>query len=59
MVKIVSFVAATLLFISCSQGTTDKQVNKSPNIIFILTDDQGWTHTSHRADPDIPESASD
>ncbi len=31
----------------------------SPNIIFILTDDQGWTHTSHRADPDIPESKSD
>jgi len=32
---------------------------KSPNIIFILTDDQGWTHTSHRADPNIPESQSD
>lgn len=31
----------------------------SPNIILILTDDQGWTHTSHRADPDIPESKSD
>lgn len=24
-----------------------------------LTDDQGWTHTSHRADPNIPESESD
>lgn len=32
---------------------------KSPNIIFILTDDQGWTHRSHRADPNIPESRSD
>jgi len=33
--------------------------DKSPNIILILTDDQGWTHVSHRADPDIPESESD
>jgi arylsulfatase A-like enzyme len=32
---------------------------KSPNIILIITDDQGWTHTSHRADPKIPESQSD
>ncbi|MFY0650550.1 MAG: hypothetical protein JXQ96_00885 [Cyclobacteriaceae bacterium] len=24
------------------------QKNQPPNIIFILTDDQGWTHTSHR-----------
>lgn len=39
-----------------SVATKDK---KSPNIIFILTDDQGWTHTSHRADPNIPESQSD
>ena len=59
MVKTLSNVAAILLFISCSQGTTDKKVRESPNIIFILTDDQGWTHTSHRADPEIPESASD
>ena len=36
-----------------------KEKQKSPNIIFILTDDQGWTYTSHRADPDIPESKSD
>ncbi len=32
---------------------------KSPNIIFILTDDHGWTHTSHQADPNIPDSKSD
>jgi len=31
----------------------------SPNIIFILTDDQGWTQTSHRADPSMPNTKSD
>lgn len=32
---------------------------RSPNIIFILTDDQGWTSVSYRCDPALPESASD
>jgi arylsulfatase A len=32
---------------------------RSPNIIFILTDDQGWTSVSYRSDPDLPESKSD
>tara|TARA_B100000795_G_scaffold111942_1_gene82750 strand:+ start:1860 stop:3605 length:1746 start_codon:yes stop_codon:yes gene_type:complete len=31
----------------------------SPNIIYILTDDQGWTSVSYREDPDLLESASD
>lgn len=44
---------------ACGMEATHEQAPKSPNIIFILTDDQGWTHTSHRADPDIPESQSD
>lgn len=30
-----------------------------PNIIFILTDDQGWTTLSSRMQNDVPESASD
>jgi arylsulfatase A len=30
-----------------------------PNIIFILTDDQGWTCLSSRMQSDVPESASD
>lgn len=30
-----------------------------PNIIFILTDDQGWTTLSSRMQNDLPESASD
>jgi arylsulfatase A-like enzyme len=30
----------------------------SPNIVLILTDDQGWSQTSYLADPRVPESAS-
>jgi len=48
-----------LLFIPFYGISSDKGEKKSPNIIFILTDDQGWTHTSHHADPNIPESISD
>lgn len=51
---------AFLLLVSCAGGkAVRKEPSSSPNIIFILTDDQGWTHTSHRADPSIPESKSD
>ena len=32
------------------------QTPDSPNIIFILTDDQGWAHVSHRAHPDVSNS---
>ena len=30
-----------------------------PNIILILTDDQGWTSVSYRSDPAVPDSKSD
>lgn len=41
-------------------GSTDaKEPAHSPNIILILTDDQGWTSVSHRSDPNIPSSKSD
>ena len=30
-----------------------------PNIVLILTDDQGWTSTSVQLDPDEPDSLSD
>jgi len=60
MRKIVKLLVVVLILSSCASKTEKKEVEKkSPNIIFILTDDQGWTHTSHRADPDIPESKSD
>lgn len=49
-----------LLFAECTVRTvSNTKEGRSHNIIFILTDDQGWTHTSHRADPAIPESQSD
>ncbi len=31
---------------------------ETPNLILILTDDQGWSQVSHRAHPDLPESMS-
>jgi len=36
-----------------------ENAGKSPNIIFILTDDHGWTSVSYRSDPLIPGSKSD
>ena len=51
----------TSLFILCllSVFYSCAQQEKSPNIIFILTDDQGWTQTSHLADPEVKNSISD
>lgn len=40
-------------------GKAFSQEKQAPNIIFILTDDQGWTHTSHRAAPNVSSSKSD
>lgn len=56
-----TLIVGILLILSSCIGATrsGKAPPKSPNIIFILTDDQGWTHTSHRADPNLPESKSD
>ena len=42
-----------------ADAAQESQKITSPNIIYILTDDQGWTSVSYREDPDIPESASD
>ena len=35
------------------------QATESPNFIFILTDDQGWTSLSSAIDPDFPKAKSD
>lgn len=51
--------AKILLLSACTLWNSVKGQDKSPNIIFILTDDQGWTSTSLMADPNIPESKSD
>lgn len=40
-------------------GSSACLAQSPPNIILILTDDQGWTDTSVMQDPSIPESASD
>lgn len=58
------FLALSTILLTCSQKETTKSESQldqkqSPNIIFILTDDQGWTQTSHLADPDVPNSISD
>ena len=36
--------------------SADTKPAVKPNIIFLLTDDQGWADTSRPADPDIPDS---
>jgi len=53
-------VVSTAVF--CAAGVSparSKNQEKSPNIIFILTDDQGWTSVSYPADPQRLDSRSD
>ena len=50
----------TLLYFSIfSMMSVSLLANDSPNIIFIITDDQGWTSVSYPSDPDRNDSASD
>ena len=46
---------AVLWALLCTTGLT---FGKSPNIILILADDQGWNALSTRMDPDMPGSGS-
>ncbi|MDP4679872.1 MAG: sulfatase [Cyclobacteriaceae bacterium] len=65
MIRLIFIFIISSIFICCSQpkDTAKKESKvdekKSPNIIFILTDDHGWTHTSHLADPSVEGSNSD
>ena len=43
-----------VLSVGCAADT-----GNPPNIILIMTDDQGWTSVSYRSDPEIPQSKSD
>lgn len=56
---LVLIICVPLLFSSFMSPAQSKIAQQSPNIIFILTDDQGWTSVSHAADPNIMESKSD
>lgn len=50
--------ASALIFLY-TLGCASAPEPQSPNIILIVTDDQGWTSVSYRADPDRPDSMSD
>jgi len=53
---------AALTAVFCAAGASparSKNQKESPNIIFILTDDQGWTSVSYRSDPQRLDSRSD
>ena len=43
----------------CKASLSRADASSPPNIVLILTDDQGWNATSVRMDPDIPNSRSD
>lgn len=56
---------APLVLIACGDGdpiskpAVETSTIRSPNIILVITDDQGWTSVSYRSDPELSESASD
>jgi len=51
-------------FVTCvenlhaQEAPAAKVQTKKPNILFILTDDQGWSQINTRMHPDVPESMS-
>ncbi len=47
------------VFFTPNRSSSQSANKQSPNIIFILTDDQGWSQISSRMHPGIPESKSD
>ena len=48
-----------LLLIFSVLATLTLNAADKPNIIFMLSDDQGWTETSVQMHPDIPNSKSE
>lgn len=65
--KVNRFISITLIFLmtgysltSCkSTNSVSSKKKKQPNVIVILSDDQGWGSTSVQMDPNDPHSASD
>ncbi len=47
----------TIAFL-CTTATLSAAAESAPNIVLILTDDQGWSQVSEAMDPRIPESRS-
>ena len=54
--QVVSTAALCMTNASLSRA---ENTENPPNIIFILTDDQGWTSVSYRSEPNLPGSKSD
>ncbi|MEM9646731.1 MAG: sulfatase-like hydrolase/transferase, partial [Planctomycetota bacterium] len=52
-------IKSSLLVFLLAILATIAQAKSPPNIVLILTDDQGWNSTSLPYDPEIPESGSD
>lgn len=65
MIRLIAILILSSIFLCCTQPKEAAKIESAidkkqpPNIIFILTDDHGWTQTSHLADPDVPNSISD
>jgi len=55
--RITYFSFVLLFFSACNNAEIIEK--KSPNFIFILSDDQGWTSSSQLMDDNIPNSKSD
>jgi arylsulfatase A-like enzyme len=51
-------IGIVLVAASCMAHSTAAAESASPNIVLILTDDQGWSQLSQAMDPRIPESRS-
>ncbi|MBN13506.1 MAG: sulfatase [Opitutaceae bacterium] len=55
----ISFINLVILAVSFSIVSASFLKAQSPNIVLVLTDDQGWGATSVLMDEDVPESKSD
>ena len=53
-----SIIISFLFFVPTALQAADTIKNESPNILFILSDDQGWSQVSKPMHPEIPESHS-
>ena len=51
MIKILLKIAITIAFFSCNNQKQKQSAETNPNIILIMTDDQGWAQTSYNNHP--------